>query len=183
MNRIAAFLLCLLLCSCAVWTRIDQTDAVKGPGGNYHVVLPLGWVQFNPAGTDKLMITRDGPRMQRILLSRSSLEQAFPKLKKAAAISMLLPELAELQVAEMRTENSLTNIEIIETKPATVAGISAYRALLQYKDPKGLPIKILLYGFISKDSYHVLLFEAPQLHYFDRDLPVFEKMVLSARAS
>jgi hypothetical protein len=65
--------------------------------------------------------------------------------------------------------------------PTRVDGLPAFSLVFDYKTKKGLPIRNKTIGFISAKGFVILRFEAPNLIYYERDLPAFEQMVASIK--
>lgn len=181
MKRITVLVLtlALTLAGCAVWQRVD-TPRAEAPDKSYSVDLPVGWVRLM-LNTDGLEVTRDGLALNRIQVRRVDLAKAFPTLKKAANADMLPSELAELQIAEFKSADQETVISVHENAPAMVGGQPGYRLHLQYRNPRGLGMDRIVQGCATAKGYFTLSYEAPGLHYWQRDLPAFEKAAASFR--
>lgn len=179
MKKLVALTLILTLAACAMWQRVDQART-EAPDKSYTVDLPLGWVRFLQDETG-LTVTRDGFALNRIVVKRRDLDKAFPALKRPARADMLPSELAELQIAEAKTEAKDTVLSVRENAPALVSGQPGYRLRLQHKNERGLLFDRVIYGLVTPRGYFTLSFSAPALHYSARDLPSFEQLVASFR--
>ncbi|HYL19543.1 MAG TPA: hypothetical protein VEV20_12750, partial [Burkholderiales bacterium] len=93
----------LLLAGCVqVPTRIE-TARNDGPDKTYTVELPVGWMKEARTDNTVLLASRNGYLLEIIQIARHPLKDAFPKTKKAAGDSMLPAELAELEIAEIKS--------------------------------------------------------------------------------
>ncbi|MGA1839016.1 MAG: hypothetical protein ACMUIU_00175 [bacterium] len=176
---IISFLLIALIIGCAprTWVRLDQIY-MNGPDNTYSVNLPFGWVHAEFV-KDKLLITRDGPGIQIILIEKYSHQNAFPAIGKRSSEDMLPSELAELTISEMKATSDMSNIVVLENKPTTIGGRPGFRIHAQFKNERGLRYELILYGFTNKIGFYTLYYRAPSLHYFPRDIEVFENIVKS----
>lgn len=179
MKLITLTVLALTLAGCAVWQRVDSPRA-EAPDKSYSVDLPVGWVRLMQ-NAEGLEVTRDGLALNRIRVNRVDLAKAFPTLKKPAHADMLPSELAELQIAELKSVDKETVITVKENAPAMLGGQPGYRLHLQYRNPRGLGMDRIIQGCATAKGYFTLSYEAPGLHYLPRDLPEFEKTAASFR--
>jgi hypothetical protein len=166
-------------CATATWTRIDQPQMV-GPGRSFTIEAPTGWMHA-AYFKDAILLTRDGPAIQFIRVMQTSHMKAFPALKKASAPDMLPAELAELAAAELKADPSRIGLEVVESVPLQIAGHSGFRMHLRFSDEQGLRYEMAVCGFAGKEGLYTLLYHAPTLHYFQRDLPEFESIVKAFR--
>ena len=188
MNRVLRYALPLLasmlLTACATtqtWSLVD-TAAATAPDKSFTAVLPVGWVRA-VAVKDSVFITRDGAGIQFIELIKLSGDKAFPTIKQTTTGGMLPAELAELQIAEYKSREGLMGLEILENVPAKVSGENGFRLHTRFRNSSGLRYDSITYGIVSGDNYYMLTYQAPKLHYFDRDLATFEEVVRSFRAT
>jgi len=158
--------------------RVD-TSRTLGPDRSYSVELPAGWIK-QVIMARELMVSRDGPLLEYILITKTSLKHAFPRTKKAAGDGMLPAELAELEIAEVKSQDQFTEaLTVVENEPAEIAGQEGFRVRVRYKNTHGLEIQRVVYGFADKSAFYQLAFEAPMLYYFDTYYPDFQKAVAS----
>jgi hypothetical protein len=178
-NKLSVVAVVLLLSACAIPPQRVDTPRTEGPDKTYSVDLPVGWIkQVTP--NKQLLASRDGVLLDYILISASPLKQAFPNTKKGAGDGMLPAELAELEIAEVRSHDQFTAaLTVVENEPADIAGQEGFRLRLHYKNGRGLELQRVIYGFVDKSAYHRMEFGAPTLYYFDRYYPDFQKVVAS----
>lgn len=172
-------LLCLLLAGCNnAWVRVDS-GGIDYKDAHYQLKLPLDWVRI--VNNDTLVITRDGPDIQRIDIKFSPHKKAFEKLKKESTTEMLPSELAELYIADFRAQdqNGLPSLQVLSNEPATIAGNQGFQLHLQYTNAKGLEYEVLVKGFTTKDGFYVLRYAAPSLHFFERDKESYQRALNS----
>lgn len=159
------------------WEKIDAptTHAIDK---SYQIDIPHNWVKLT--GQNGLLVfSKDGPAIQRILTTFAEHKMAYPAQEKASSVDMLPTELATLAVAELKQYKSLSAIETVSSRPAVIDGHKGYKLHLRYKNGHGLRYERILYGFVTKDGLYELMYEAPTLTFFKRDLPVFEAAVKS----
>lgn len=172
---------CLLVLTACVttWKPIAEPEFISAKD-SYSVTLPSDWIEYALV-KDALVITKDGTDLQTIKVIRDDHKMAFEKIEKSSNANMLPQEVAENLIAEIKASYSLDNINVLSNDPAALDGQPGYRLLMEYKTDRGLRRKYLAYGFVHKKGLYTLVYEAPTLHYFDRDLVVFEAVVKSFR--
>jgi hypothetical protein len=131
--------------------------------------------------SNNILISRDGPALQFITLETATHEKAFEKIKEVSDGSMLPSELAELTIALIKTQQNSTSVEVVENKPIVISGNDGFRLHVSFENQKGLNYEGVIYGVADNEKVFLLSFYATQIHYFPRDLPVFEKLVSSFR--
>lgn len=170
-------LLVVTLAACVPQPARVDTPRTEDTAKSYTVDLPVGWIkQWSQTG--ELTVSRDGPALQTIAVSRSLLANAYPKIKKAASETALPAELAEMRIAELKATNEqLAALQVLENEPAIMGGKDGYRLKVAYKSQRGLRYERMIYGVVDQKASYVLEYAAPSLLYFERDLPVFQKVV------
>jgi hypothetical protein len=148
----------------------------------FEVVPPPAWMRFN-GRDDTLVLTRDGTALQRIVVGSSDVGKpiGIGASKRPVQAGMSPQELAELVIDDIRAAESLTAIQILENAPATLSGRSGFRVVASFRDGRGLPRRIALYGLSDGARLYEVFYVAPERHYFARDLPVFEELVRTFR--
>lgn len=176
---ICLFVILSLVSACATWVRVEK-PAVVAPDKSFTVEVPVGWVRAAMV-TDKVLITRDGAGVQFIRIGKRAHEEAFPKIKKGTTAEMLPTELAELVIAEIKSEEAMAGLKVLSNAPADIGQRTGFRLHLQMKNQDGLRFESVVYGLVDESGFYELTLRAPTLHYFERDLPVFEQAVQSFR--
>jgi hypothetical protein len=178
-----AVLALLVLAGCeGTWQRLESAR-VTGPENAFAIDLPVGWVRANQVA-DRVLVTRDGPGLEFISVQRLAKDKAFPKQKKSASEDLLPAELAELQIAELKTQSDqMAALNLIENAPAAIGGSPGFKLHIRFRNLRGLPIEQMLYGFADKKGYYLLVYQAPGLYYFDKYKADFENAVLSFKAT
>ncbi len=167
-----------LVGGCATFEVVDKGE-VTGPDKSYTVQLPLNWMRLTSA-TQQIVVTRDGFGLQYVALRRVAAKDAFAKVKKSADEKMLPSELADLQVAELKSANEqLANLVVKENAPSTVGGKGGFRLHVEFKNERGLDFDQVHYAVLYKGYYYLLSFQAPRLYYFAKYLPDFERTAAS----
>jgi hypothetical protein len=174
-------LLSLLLTACVgTWTRIDDTT-VNYQDPHYRVSLPVGWLRIT--SDDSLILSKDGILVQTISVQYKEHAKAFEKIRKVSTPGMLPSELAQLSIAEFQSsqDDSLPSLEVISNKPVEMGGIMGFEVQLIYKTDTGLRMGMLMRGVVDDDGYYLVKYNAPMLHYFERDRSVYETLSESLR--
>ena len=149
----------------------------------YSVELPQNWVRLS-SDSKRVVVTRDGFGLQRIMITRADAKDAFPKIKKQADDKLLASELAELQIAELKAGGGqLANLTVVENLPAKVGGMTGFRLRIRFLNDDGLAFDQVWCGVLDKDRYYLISFHAPELYYFDKYLPDFDRTLASFKLS
>lgn len=196
MRRWSSWILAaVLVAGCAPFTAVGGKLALADLG--FEVDVPQGWYRHEFAreevavkegasraqgpGGKTLVITRDGLGLQTIRIEGVSVEQELPHTKRKFAPGMPPHDVAELELDNARSNRAAFNFELVENVPATVAGRSGFRLVYTWKTKEGLAVKRVHYGFQDGKWVYRLIYQAAARHYFDRDLPTFERVRESFR--
>lgn len=179
-RRLAVGLLLASLAACTPWTRVDPSSRLESKQDDYSLELPAGWVKRNGDGND-FFVTRDGPALNYIAVSRQPHDRKLPHTKRATRADMLPHELAELAIAEWRSTEATANLEVLSNMPVTVGGKPAVRVHIRYRNDRGLPIERVMVALVDARGRFTMQYEAPAIVYFQRGLPAFDAMVASVK--
>ncbi|MGQ0579037.1 MAG: hypothetical protein ACT4PQ_09045 [Betaproteobacteria bacterium] len=181
MNRLVLTLLLAGAAGCVSAPARVDVPLTEAPDKSYSVDLPVGWIR-HVAQDKTLLVSRDGFVLQTIGITHRPAAQAFPKTRKSAVEGALPSELAELQIAEMKTETQqMAALTVIENEPVSLDGREGFRVRVSYHTMRGLEIHRVTYGVPDKSAYYRIEYVAPKLHYFDATFADFEKVVSSLR--
>jgi hypothetical protein len=189
----AAPLLCLLAaCATARPPAWLPADAPYTSRDGFTATAPPGWMRANldPKGegkgekTGRLVLTRDGAALNRIVGAAVEAGKpiGFGKSTRVVAVGMSISELGELALDDIRSEEGITDVQVLETAPARLDGREGFHLLLTFRD-EGLPRRLSLYGALDGQRFYALFYVAPARVYFDRDLAAFGEVVRSFRIS
>ena len=93
------------------WSRVDPGTRLETRSGDYSIELPLGWVK-QTAGANDIFITRDGPALNDIAVTRQPHTRKLPYTKRETRAELLPHELAELVIAEWKSAEATASMEI-----------------------------------------------------------------------
>ena len=175
-------LLTLLLAGCVgEWVKVDDSKILHKTE-LYRVTLPVDWVSMQVG--DTLIVTRDGPNIQKINLRASKHENAFDDIKAKSKADMLPTELAELYIAELKKEdsNGLPSLTIISNEPARVSGHDAFSLHASYQIFNGLEYQLLAVGFVTEKYVYILSYTAPTLVFFEQNRASYDQVLGSLEA-
>jgi len=162
---------------CGSWVKPNSSAPTESPDGAYKVEIPSGWLLFS--ANKLLLMSHEGPDLQKIVTQKKDHEDAFENIKKPSKVGMLASELAELTVANLKAESTNLNIEVLSNKPAKIDGNEAFRLHMRFYNSKGLTLERIVYGLADKKGFYRLIYQAPKIHYFSKDLNKFESVVKS----
>ena len=182
MKRFVTTILVLVaLTGCqTLWQRVDVKNATY-KSERYAVELPMDWVRIE---TNKaLVVTRDGISIQRLTIRHRPHDKAFKETEQNSAADMLPSELADRYIAEMRAtdEHGLPSLEILTNRPVLIDGRIGFALHVRFLSDDGLRYERLIQGFAEANGLYLLDYQAPTLHFFERDRPTFDKLVGSFR--
>jgi len=144
------------------------------------VDLPEGWLQFTPE-RPACVITKDGFRLETISIRVTKLGKKLPATKRVYRADMLPHEIAQLSLGLMESSDEAKDFQVQEIQLAKVAGHNGYKACASFVDKQGLRKRLCLYGAVIGDSLCELRYTAAEHVYYERYLPAFEQMVVSAK--
>jgi len=168
----------LFLAGCAPYTAVGGKLAFSQQG--FEVDLPQAWYQAREVG-DALVITRDGLPLQFIRIERVLVGEDLSHTKRKFAARMVPQNAAEIEVDDLRASPDFYNFELFENTPVTVGGKPGFRLLYSWKTKDGLRLKRVQNGLVDGKWVYRLIYQAAARHYFDKDLPTFERVRESFR--
>ncbi len=170
--RTWTILLLVLMSGCAVW------HPTEGPyrGAGYALDLPKGWMATKDP--KNLIVTRDGPALQKIGVGVRDLADQDKDSKKKVTKGMLPQEAAETILDMKRNNTSIAQFTVVENEPAQVGGNEGFRIVYTYKSDK-LRYRCIYYGMLQGETFYGISYCAPIRYYFDKDVATFEEIVRS----
>jgi hypothetical protein len=171
------FILLIPITACAPWTRV--TGPFEGPAHHFSVDIPDGWMKFD--SERYLLISRDGPFLQYILVEDRNLEAPFTHTKRRMNRDMLPQEAAEVILDDLSLDRAVRNLQVLENAPARIAHQDGFKILFTYKNGDGLVLKTLYYGFIKGRMFYSIRYTAAERYYFGKDLGTFKKVLAGFR--
>lgn len=182
-NTIKVFLLLFLatnLTGClSNWVK-PKDKQMNSPGKRFTIVLPDGWIRYVP-DRRAITLTKDGLNVNKMRFGYYSYSKLFKPMKNKPNAKSNNYELSEYLIALLGKFGDTRFAEVIENRPALINGIEGYRVLISYRDEDGLRLYRLIYAFGAKQGLYYAIYQAPLLHYFERDLPSFTQTINSLK--
>lgn len=178
MKKVVLLCVALVLSGCVFWKEVKTAEAF-GPKKAFRVELPVGWMEFVANNPNDLLLTRDGFSLQRVAINHNTFKKAFEKTEVEVSQDTLLTDFIDYYVAEFLKRNEELSLEVDAKLPAVVGGLDGFKVTMHATNKKGLTYNIVAYGCLDEEGVYDLVFWAPEIHYFERDLPEFEKVVES----
>jgi hypothetical protein len=172
----------LPLAGCVAGWQAVKTVPYNNTGAKYSVTFPAGWKQIALPGGRSVVASAYGPQLQSFQVEYSKHKQAFKSQKKDSNPEMEPQELADAVIAELKALPDNQTLETLKVAPAMVGGKPGFRAELASKrtfQGDAIRYKQIVYGVTNPNGLYVIKYQAPVLHYYDRDLPAFEATVKS----
>jgi hypothetical protein len=163
---------------------ISQVPSQRvGPeSAHFSAQLPPGWTYSSNFGT--VTASRDGILLNSIALVARPHRTVFKWAKRHSGLDVSPPELAESYVENLKSEKpQLRDISVVASETAEVAQRPAFRVRLRYRLPESAGIDVVMQeltvGVANRDVLLLATFRAPQIYYFDAQLPAFDQTVAS----
>lgn len=176
-------LLILVSCctsACSAWVVADgKVEYASRQVSGFSVIPPRGWYGSLYSRDERLQLTKDGPGLQYVVISRRDRPKSLRRFSRNDALDRDPMELADEMVLELRDREELANLELIDTRRASIAGQVAYRIDVSYTSKEKLEYRAIIYGLPAERGIYDFEFHAPSIHFFDRDAPDFEAIVQS----
>lgn len=167
---------------CSTWRHVEAPEGRIATAGVYEYRIPAGWT-YQTSKDGVLLASRDGPGIQHAQSTFHEWDKVIigdPERQKLKE-SMLPSDVADQLLAARRRQLGLDAIETLSLAPAMVAGLESFRAEYEYRTADGVAFRGVCYGAMRPAGAYFIRFEAPALHYYERDLPAFEALVQSMR--
>jgi len=173
--RAALVLLFLLsaLSGCAPWVQVEGPYRMDAQG--YEANLPAGWRRATVV-SDSLLLTRDGVSLQYIRIARIAVGDELTHTKKKFAKRMSPQDIGEVELEEVRSDQRMRNVELLENVPLQVAGFPGFKLVYSFRAVNGLRLKRVHYGVLVRDRVYRIQYQAPARYYFEKDLATFERV-------
>ncbi len=173
--RVTLVLVFLLsaLGGCAPWVMVEGLYRMDTQG--YEATLPAGWRRATTV-SDSLLITRDGVSLQYIRIERVTVGHELTHTKRKLAMGMSLQDVAEVELDEVRSDQGMRNVKLVESTPFPVAGLPGFKLVYSFRDVNGLRLKRVQYGVLVRDGVYRVQYQAAARYYFDKDLATFERV-------
>jgi len=165
----------LSVTACAPW--VPAAGPWGPPACHFSVILPEKWMKFK---TDEyLLVSKDGPFLQYVLIQERHIEQPFGHTSKRLHKGMLAQEAAQVIVDEISSDRGISHFQIVENRPARINGLDGFNLLFTHKNRDGLLFRTRYYGFLSGDQFYAIRYSAAHRYYFDKDIQTFESILSS----
>ena len=123
---VALVFLACALGGCAPWVQVE--GPYRMDSHNFKVNLPAGWRRATWV-QDSPLVTRDGMDLQNIKIERVGVGQNLKHTKKKFAKGMLPQDVATLELDEVRSDQGMRNVEMLENVPFQVAGLPGFKLI------------------------------------------------------
>lgn len=178
-RRAALCAVLLLLNGCAGWKSTTGQRHVESSHG-YSFSTPIGWYQVPGSVVSfDAAFTRDGTPLQLLGVNFQNHSQVFDHIGARSSTRLLPHELAEHFVAELMAEMSLDTLEVLESRPVSVAGRIGVDLVLEYRVQTGLRYRWRLALVSTGKGVLSIQLLTPALHFFERHQADFDAVVSS----
>ena len=95
--------------------------------------------------------------------------------------TMLAPDIATLLESSYRVALGTSLMQIESIEPSTLAGSPGFKFTYSFAVQDEVKRRGVARGAVIGDKLYLITYEAPRIHYFDRDIDSFNKITDSAR--
>jgi hypothetical protein len=183
----------LILMPAASWANsLVKPGAVSGIAKSRIAASPDGeWnkLNFRP-GKQVEIWTLDGPQLNQVMFF-GGVGPGQPLFKEAdkkraplpkVASNMLLTDIPALLESTYRARGQVRQMTIETQEPAEVNGTSGVKFTYRFvQDEDDVERTGEAFGAVKNGSLYLVVYEAPSLHFFERDAPRFRKLLTSIR--
>jgi hypothetical protein len=114
--------------------------------------------------------------LQYIRIGRVAVGDELTHTKKKFAKRMLPQDVAEVELDEVRSDQTVRNFELLENVPFQVAGFPGFKLVYTFKNENGLRLRRIHYGVLLRDWVYRGQYQAAARYYFAKDLSTFERV-------
>ena len=175
MIKRSSWFLLLFLTACVPWVPAARLH--DSPAHHFSVTLPEKWMKFKT--DDYLLVSKDGPFLQYVLIQERDVEQPFGHTSKRLHNGMLAQEAAQVIIDEISCDHGVYDFQVVENRPARINGLDGFKLLFTHKNRDGLLFRTQYYGFLSGLRFYAIRYNAAQRYYFDKDIQTFESILSS----
>ncbi len=191
-----ALLVAALLVAIVTLSGCAGVSLVKGGertdvGSGLSLVPPRDWNRFTSPNWE--FWTLDGPHLQQVLFVRGARDgqpiYRVPGAETATSEGEKFPtyrrgmneiEVIELLQATMARED-LERLTLTEQRPETFAGHRGFHVAFEFVTKHGLEMRGQAVGAVVSDRLYMAVYRGAKLHYFDRGIGDFTRMLETAR--
>jgi len=171
-NLFLVLVLTLIFTGCAQWQNASGVQKIN----SQKITLDLKdekWHSFNNKEQETYILTKDGVYLQSLLIKRVPLDMALKSSKKIIPENILLHELAELIIEDLKLANGMNSFQVLSNRPEKVDIKDAVEIISQVKDPNDNQIKINSTYFIYDKKLYQISYSAPNQYFYNRDLNTY----------
>jgi hypothetical protein len=174
-----------VLAACAVTPQAVPAGPVASPAG-FEVTLKEPWSrwpeQINP-GTRGEMLTKDGLMLNRLHLAKIKSGEAWLHAGKTDDVPRYRAESSEIETVDFVVASlkriGYSEMEATDIRPEQLDGQAGVRFALTGKWQNGLDVQGDAAFVPSKDDLKLVLFIAPDVHYFEASAAEVDSIIRS----
>lgn len=194
LSRLLPLVLAVPLAGCAVfgYTMVQPDRPVAVAGSDMTVTAPVAWNRAgatNDPGKDAELWTLDGPALNEITFY-GAVPDGRPLFREVDrrdrplprfSSTMLPPDVAALFESSYRVASGTPLFQLGAMEPATFAGHPGFRFAYAFTlQGEEVRRRGEATGAIVDGALYLISFEAPEIHYFDRDVATYRRIAASA---
>ena len=164
-----------LMTACGSW--VPAAGLHDAPSYHFSVALPEKWMKLKT--DDYLLVSKDGPFLQYVLIQERQMEQPFGHTSKRLHKGMLAQEAAQVIIDEIGADRGISDFQVVENQPARINGLDGFKLLFTHKNRDGLVFRTQYYGFLTGSRFYAIRYNAAERYYFDKDIEAFEVILSS----
>jgi hypothetical protein len=169
-------ILCLLaVISCAATNR--SGGLYEDPLQNFSLIIPQGWEQVDIE--KDLLITKDGPFSQYILVQEFKLDKNFNHTYKKFERNMPPQEASQVIIDEVSSDKTINSFKLQENTQITLNTHDGFRLVFTYNTADGIGHKTVYYGFLDGDIFYAIRYNTCNESNYQKDADSFQEVLNS----
>ena len=189
MIRLTVLFLLIFLSGCATYETVQTGSASVG---SLQVKTASQWTSINPdflaPGGPTGVWTKDGTHLNYVLLYdgvedgqtlfkvQGNETEPYPAFRSVMAES----EVSELVADSIKRFAGANEVVVVKLTPTTFAGRQGFAVELAYTGKSELDYRAYASGAVIEEELYLIIFNAPRLHFFDKDIEQVRRIVNSA---
>lgn len=185
MRKVIVFVIGIFVASCASYSLVNPGAVAVG---DFDVSPTQSWNQASGKVFGRQLWTQDGQLLNTIIFFDGIQDgQPLFKITKKAEhgifkSTMLPNEIAELTESSMAKVMNTSATKVSDLKPVDFLNGRGFEFTLSYVNSSDVPMKSLARAAVRNNKLYMILYNAAEMHYYDRSIQEVEAIMASAKA-
>ncbi|MGQ8364733.1 hypothetical protein [Glaciecola sp. 1036] len=166
----------VLLSGCvAQWQKVNSKNAKVTQQG-MTITLPDGWVTI-AVNKNLTIASKDGPSLNSMLIETIPFSTLEKVLETKIKSDMDVLEASKTYISYWSKMNNVTDFDIVSEDYREMDSVGHYFVEWTHRDSNGTTMRHVTQGTIKGKNLVKVSFSAPNIHYFNENLPAFNQVV------